>query len=137
MQNKQMSTALVHESMSASESEQGLDGATPSIPVANAGDVAPGQMKRLVVGNRAVVLANVDGRYYAFGDRCQHWGVRLSDGVLEGCVVRCRAHGWRHDIVRGEVVASEPPGDEGQQIATFNVDVKDGVVFVGERIQRS
>jgi nitrite reductase/ring-hydroxylating ferredoxin subunit len=103
--------------------------------VANVEDIAPGTMKRFVVSNRAVVLANIDGRYYAFEDRCQHWGVRLSDGALEGCVVRCRAHGWRHDIVRGEVVASEPPGDEGQPLATFKVDVKDGVVLVGARIQ--
>lgn len=105
-------------------------------PVARVEDIAPGTMKRFVVSRRAVVLANIDGRFYAFEDRCQHWGVRLSDGALEGCVVRCRAHGWRHDIVRGEVVASEPPGDEGQRIATFEVDIRDGVVLVGARIQR-
>lgn len=106
-----------------------------SIAVAKVEDIAPGQMKRFVAANRGVVLANVDGRFYAFEDRCQHWGVRLSDGKLEGCVVRCRAHGWRHDIARGEVVASHPPGDEGQRIATFAVDVRDGVILVGARIQ--
>jgi 3-phenylpropionate/trans-cinnamate dioxygenase ferredoxin subunit len=107
-----------------------------SIAVAKAHDIAPGQMKRIAGADRALVLANVDGRYFAFEDRCRHWGVRLSDGKLEGCVVRCRAHGWRHDIARGEVVASEPPGDEGQRLATFEVDVKDGVVFVGARIRQ-
>jgi 3-phenylpropionate/trans-cinnamate dioxygenase ferredoxin subunit len=122
--------------MRADKVEPASAGAPPSIPVANVRDVPPGQMKRFVTGNRAVVLANVDGRFFAFEDRCQHWGVRLSDGKLEGCVVRCRAHGWRHDIARGEVVASEPPGDEGQRIATFKVDIKDGVIFVGGRLQQ-
>jgi 3-phenylpropionate/trans-cinnamate dioxygenase ferredoxin subunit len=121
--------------MQADKKEPALEEAPQPIPVAKTDDIPPGQMKRIVTANRAVVLANVDGRFYAFEDRCQHWGVRLSDGKLEGCVVRCRAHGWRHDIAHGEVVASEPPGDEGQRIATFQVDIKEGVIFVGARIQ--
>jgi 3-phenylpropionate/trans-cinnamate dioxygenase ferredoxin subunit len=121
--------------MQADKTRPASEQAPQSIAAAKVEDIAPGQMKRIVAANRAVVLANVDGRYYAFEDRCRHWGVRLSDGKLEGCVVRCRAHGWRHDIARGEVVASEPPGDEGQRVATFEVDIKDGVVFVGARIR--
>jgi 3-phenylpropionate/trans-cinnamate dioxygenase ferredoxin component len=107
-----------------------------SVQVANVEEVPVGQMKRFMVEGRGIVLANVDGDFYAFADHCQHWGVRLSDGVLEGCVVRCRAHGWRHDIKRGEVVESEPPGDEGQRIPTFPVNVIDGVVFVAAKVKR-
>jgi nitrite reductase/ring-hydroxylating ferredoxin subunit len=91
----------------------------------------PGLMKRLVIRNRAIVLANVDGIFYAFEDRCLHWGVRLSDGCLDGRVVRCRAHGWKHDVARGEVIASEPPGDEGQRVVTFETKVESGSVWVG------
>jgi 3-phenylpropionate/trans-cinnamate dioxygenase ferredoxin subunit len=104
------------------------------IPIAKVGDLAPGQMKRFVVSSRAVVIANVDGNYFAFEDRCLHWGVKLSDGCLEGNVVRCRAHGWKHDVVRGEIAASEPPGDEGRRINTFKVEIKDDAIFVGGRV---
>jgi 3-phenylpropionate/trans-cinnamate dioxygenase ferredoxin subunit len=91
-------------------------------------------MKRIVASGRAVVLANIGGKYYAFEDRCLHWGVKLSDGCLEGDLVRCRAHGWRHDVVRGEVAASQPPGDEGLPINTFAVEVSGETISIGHRI---
>lgn len=120
----------------APETKSALDETGQAVPVAAVEDVLPGTMKRFVVSNRGVVLANVDGTYYAFEDRCRHWGVRLSDGALEGCVVRCRAHGWRHDIARGEVVASQPPGDEGQRLTTFDVEINDGKICVGARARQ-
>jgi len=105
--------------------------------VAMVGDLEPGQIKRFAASGRAVAIANIDGKYVAFEDRCLHWGVKLSDGCLQGNVVRCRAHGWRHDVVRGEVVASEPPGDEGRRISTFKVEIRDDAIFVGGRIPPS
>lgn len=101
------------------------------IKVAPANGIAAGDLKRIVIENRAIALANVDGRFYAFEDRCLHWGVRLSDGCLEGSVVRCRAHGWKHDLAKGEIVASTPPGDEGRRLACFETRIHEGWVWVG------
>ncbi|HWK62669.1 MAG TPA: Rieske (2Fe-2S) protein [Eoetvoesiella sp.] len=99
-------------------------------------ELPPGSLKRFVAGNRAIALANIDGNIHAFEDRCLHWGVRLSDGCLEENVVRCRAHGWKHDLVKGEVAASEPPGDEGRPLVTFTTQIRDGFIWVGTTPQR-
>jgi len=99
-------------------------------------ELPPGSLKRFVAGNRAIALANIDGNIHAFEDRCLHWGVRLSDGCLEDNVVRCRAHGWKHDLVKGEVAASEPPGDEGRPLVTFTTQIRDGFIWVGTTPQR-
>jgi hypothetical protein len=37
-------------------------------------------------------------------------------------------------VVRGEIAASEPPGDEGRRINTFKVEIKDDAIFVGGRV---
>lgn len=117
-----------------SEAASSCDGQEAFVAVAQVDDVRPGTMKRFIVSDHAVVLANIDGAFYAFEDRCLHWGVKLSDGCLEGDVVRCRAHGWKHDVVRGEIAASEPPGDEGRRIRTFSVAIRHKTVLVGGRI---
>ncbi len=101
-----------------------------------ADELPPGCLKRFVAGNRAIALANIDGSIHAFEDRCLHWGVRLSDGCLEENVVRCRAHGWKHDLVKGEVAASDPPGDEGRRLVTFTTQIHDGFIWVGATPQR-
>ena len=38
--------------------------------VAKTSEVAPGEMKLVVVGGDEIVIANVDGEYFAFSDTC-------------------------------------------------------------------
>jgi nitrite reductase/ring-hydroxylating ferredoxin subunit len=100
------------------------------VPVATVEDIPSGEMKAFTVLGKPIVVTNVEGEYYAFADYCLHWGVRLSDGCLQGNVVRCRAHGWHHDFVKGEVVASDLPSAEGKRMITFETKVLDGSVWV-------
>lgn len=119
------------------EAASSCDGQEEFVAVAQVDELVPGEMKRFVVSDRALVLANIDGFFHAFEDRCLHWGVKLSNGCLEGTTVRCRAHGWKHDVVRGEIVASEPPGDEGRPVRTFKVKIRDRTVFVAGHVAAS
>ncbi|WP_353194809.1 Rieske (2Fe-2S) protein [Pusillimonas noertemannii] len=107
------------------------DSSCSYLQVGPADSLPPGRVSRFVVGDRAIAIANVNGRLWAFEDRCLHWGVRLSDGVLDGDVMRCRAHGWRHSLSKGEVVASNPPGDEGLRLTRYPAKVQDGYIWVG------
>lgn len=100
------------------------------IKVVPVDELPPGGLRRFVIENKAIALANVGGHFYAFEDRCLHWGVRLSDGCLEENVVRCRAHGWKHDLAKGEIVASTPPGDEGRRLVCFDTRIHEGSVWV-------
>lgn len=98
------------------------------IKVAHVDDVPVGKMVRFEMQQRAAVLVNIRGDFHAFTDYCMHWGVRLSDGCLLGHVVRCKAHGWNHDIVQGE--ASDPRGGEVMRMTTFETRVDNGHVWV-------
>lgn len=100
------------------------------IKIAQVNELPVGSLKRFIVENRAIALAHAEGHFYAFEDRCLHWGVRLSDGCLEKDVVRCRAHGWKHDLAQGVIVASIPPGDEGRRLVCFDTKIHEGWVWV-------
>jgi nitrite reductase/ring-hydroxylating ferredoxin subunit len=54
------------------------------LPVAKAADLAPGQMKWVAVNRERVVLANVEGIFYALRDVCGHRQAPLSRGKLSG-----------------------------------------------------
>lgn len=63
-----------------------------------------GQPKRVELGGKGVLVAKVDGHFFAIGDRCTHWGCSLSDGTLEGTIVTCPCHGSKFDITNGKVL---------------------------------
>lgn len=95
--------------------------------VARAGELAPGQMKCVRVGARRILVANVDGRFYATDDTCTHEDASLSGGALRGELVRCPLHGSRFSVRTGEV--QEEPAEE--DLRTYRVRVENGTVFVG------
>lgn len=78
--------------------------------IARRSEVASAAMKRIEVDGREILLANVDGAFYAVSDRCGHMNASLSAGGLDGEVVTCKMHGARFNVATGEVVA--PPPDE-------------------------
>ena len=79
------------------------------VQAATAGELAPGRMKRLDIGNRRILLANVGGRYYAVDDTCTHEDASLSAGFLNGELVKCPLHGSRFNVRTGE--ALEEPAE--------------------------
>ena len=54
-----------------------------------------------------MLIANVNGNYYAINDRCTHAGTDLSQGTLEGSIVECPKHHSKFDVTTGNVVS--PP----------------------------
>jgi len=78
--------------------------------VAKASEIAPGTMKLVDLGDDAVVIANVDGTFFAFGNTCTHVGGPLAEGDLEGHTVTCPWHATVFDIKTGESL--EGPGDD-------------------------
>jgi 3-phenylpropionate/trans-cinnamate dioxygenase ferredoxin subunit len=62
------------------------------------------KMVMVLLGDREILLANVDGDYYAITNRCTHMGGNLSKGVLNGSVVTCPRHGSQFDVSTGKLV---------------------------------
>lgn len=78
--------------------------------VAKTGDIDKGTMKLIEVEEKKVVVANVDGRYYAFKDRCPHMNAPLHMGILKGNVLTCPMHYSTFDVTTGRKL-SDPKLD--------------------------
>ena len=70
----------------------------PVMPMTALGE---GQMVACRVGDQELLIANVDGQYYAVSNLCTHAGQRLSGGGLNGFELRCPMHRATFDIRTG------------------------------------
>ena len=48
-------------------------------------------------GDPIVLVRPQDGPVFALADRCAHRQVPLSQGLVQGCAIRCGYHGWSYD----------------------------------------
>ena len=67
-------------------------------------EINKGQMKHTEINGKEIVLANLDGTFYAFSDRCGHMSARLSRGNLNQTIVTCPFHAAKFDITTGKKV---------------------------------
>lgn len=59
-------------------------------------------MKHVEVRGKEILIANIDGKFYALNDRCGHMNALLSMGNLANDnIVTCPFHGARFDIISG------------------------------------
>jgi nitrite reductase/ring-hydroxylating ferredoxin subunit len=72
--------------------------------VAKTTDIQLGTMKSVVAGGMKLLVAHVDGAFYAMQQRCPHLGGNLARGKLEGKTVTCPLHKATFDLATGEVI---------------------------------
>jgi len=70
-------------------------------PVAGMADLPPGSRKHVRTDGHSLLLFNVDGGVHAIADSCPHAGAWLGSGKLNGCFLRCPAHGLEFDLRTG------------------------------------
>ncbi|HEX2305898.1 MAG TPA: Rieske 2Fe-2S domain-containing protein [Nitrososphaeraceae archaeon] len=79
-------------------------------------EISNGHMKHVEINGKEIAIANLDGKFYAFADRCGHMNARLSRGNINQNVVTCPFHAAKFDITSGkkmgEPVLETPPGME-------------------------
>ncbi len=85
--------------------------------VAKASEIAPGEMKLVDLFGEEVVVANVDGSFFAFGNKCTHVGGPLAEGDLDGDTVICPWHATVFNVESGEPLGG--PGEE--PVPTYEV----------------
>ena len=74
------------------------------IRAATIDELPPGRMRRVDIGKRRILLANVGGRIYATDDTCTHEDASLTSGFLKDEWVQCPLHGSRFNVRTGEAV---------------------------------
>ena len=97
------------------------------IMAGKASDIAPGKMAKVSAEGRDILVANIDGRFYATDDSCTHSGASLSEGRLEGCTVTCGWHGAQFDCKSGKMVKFPA---KIRDLASYGTSVESGSVFV-------
>jgi len=96
------------------------------VPVTTTSALPPGAMTWVVVDRERVLLANVEGVFYAVRDACGHRRAPLSKGTLDGHVIECPLHFATFDVRTGKLL-SGPVADD---VPTYAVEVKDDTVYV-------
>lgn len=89
------------------------------VRIASTADLPSGKMMGVQNSGKAILLANLNGKYYAIGDICTHAGCRLSEGTLNGEKVRCTCHGSTFDVRTGKVLK----GPANDPEASFNLRI--------------
>jgi NADPH-dependent 2,4-dienoyl-CoA reductase/sulfur reductase-like enzyme/nitrite reductase/ring-hydroxylating ferredoxin subunit len=85
-----------------------------------------GQMQRIELEGKPVVLARVGGEYYAFGGKCTHYGAPLNEGVLKEHMLICPWHHACFDIRSG--LRLEPPAMN--DLPHYPLQILNGMVTV-------
>ena len=111
------------------------------IKISQIGELTDGAMKEVLVRGREILLARVEGKYYATDNHCPHMGGKLSQGELEGTIVICPRHSSQFDLSNGQVIRwlkgsglfstvskiVKPP----RPINTYQVKVEGDVILIG------
>ena len=78
---------------------------TNYVKVAIKSEIPVGKMKHIEVNEKEIMIANVEGEFYAISDRCGHENARLSMGTLTNTIVTCPMHFATIDVTTGKVVS--------------------------------
>lgn len=84
------------------------------------------KIRRFFRAGKEVAVVRVDGKLYAFSNRCTHNDFQLHFGYVEDGCVHCPIHYGAFDLATGEA-RSGPVTD----LESYDVKVEGDAVFVG------
>ena len=95
------------------------------VPVLALQDLPEQGFKAVQVDNRSVLVGRLQGRLFAYVDRCPHAGAPLRIGKLRGEELTCAWHGWTFNLLTGSAVP-----DPAFQLTKVPVKIEDAQVLV-------
>lgn len=106
----------------------GLDGGLEAmgwIPGPPAEYLLEGEPQRLQVGPHDVLLVRLEGRLFAYDNRCPHMDMPLDKGTCDGGILVCPGHGFRFNLQTGECLTAPQV-----QLKPFPLRLENGMVWV-------
>ncbi len=94
-----------------------------------AAEIAPGSTRSAIVNGMPVLLANVDGEFYAVRNACGDGPLPLDYSTLDGAELTCSWHRCRYDMRTGHRL-DYPEASQDEQLVVYPVRVRDGVIEV-------
>lgn len=104
----------------------------PIVKVAKVSEIRLGEKRSFRASKTRVLVANIDGKFYAVQSVCTHHSNPLFDSKLIGNVLWCSAHYAKFDMTTGEVV-SGPEGSDYLKIdrlKTYPVSIDGSDILV-------
>ena len=96
------------------------------VAVIKVAEIPEGGMKCVAIERERIVLAHVDGRFYALRDTCGHRNAPLSRGRLDGHIVECPLHFAQFDVRTGRLV----DGPVSADVTAYEVRLDGDTVLV-------
>lgn len=96
------------------------------VVVAKTSEFEDGEMKQVPAEGQEILLARVNGTFYAVGAHCTHYGAPLVEGVLSGERIVCPWHHACFGITTGDL--QEPPAFDA--LPCYEVRIEDDHVVL-------
>lgn len=104
--------------------------------VCKTSDVAKAAMKGFIVKEKQILVANIDGQFFAVDALCPHMNGYLPSGKLENGEVVCPVHRARYDVKTGKLVKNVDmlvkmaTGHSAKDLKTYPVKVEGADVLI-------
>ena len=89
--------------------------------------ISVGQMKKISVDGKDIVVANIGGDYFAMNDTCTHASASLSEGKIEDSTIICDWHGAQFDCKNGKLIKFPAKIDD---LEVYNVVVEEDNILI-------
>jgi nitrite reductase/ring-hydroxylating ferredoxin subunit len=66
-------------------------------------DMPSGKLQKVSIDGKEILVAYIDGDYFAMDDTCTHAGASLSEGNIESSTITCGWHGAQFDCKNGKL----------------------------------
>ena len=82
-------------------------------------------MVNVKLNGQNILIAQVDGEFFALQNDCPHLGCLLHKGTLRGYEITCPCHDWTFDLRTGAFTAAPEIS-----IPTFPVKIENGKIYI-------
>lgn len=96
------------------------------VKIAEIHEIPKHKMRIFEVDGRKIIVVNIEGKFYAFENRCPHMDYPLYYGSLEGTVITCGFHNAKFDVTTGKSLSSVTD----KPLRMFNAKVQNSSVSV-------
>lgn len=86
-----------------------------------------GKIQKITADGKDILVANIDGNYFAIDDTCTHAGASLSEGKMKGSTIVCGWHGAEFDCKTGKM-SSFPV--KIRDLKSYSVTTESGNIFL-------
>jgi len=95
------------------------------VPCLKESELKEGQMKRVRVSGKAILLVRQGGQVFGVSNICPHMGCSLDKGILREYLVMCPCHGWKFDVRNGQYEENK-----ATTLESYRTKIQDGKILI-------